>query len=264
MDVRVCACWCCIDAYTRVGNYKFRKKDNIYRTAFTGGCHDCGNARSSTAHRSPHKRLASSDGKQHRATWYRRGRNCSKQPSKTHHYPDWWQNKKQIKLVQLPTSWKCEKGAYLSSLTIVRLSMSITSGVTPVTVAAHAGWSNLGAGSRPEPSVQVSWQQVGTVAALEVALATRCPDVADIAACDTLLDELVLLWCLQGDGVHAVSAADVSCVQPADLQVASWCMLPTEEVWVSNTTGVSVVGVTDTYSLSRWELVYLFEWKGHF
>lgn len=71
---------------------------------------------------------------------------------------------------------------------------------------------------RPEPTEQVLRLQIGAaLAALEVAQATRCPDVRHIVRLDQAEDEVVLLLRLQGDQVHAVLAAQVARVQPVDL-----------------------------------------------
>lgn len=83
--------------------------------------------------------------------------------------------------------------SYLGSFAVVGLGLSVAAGVGPVAGVALRGGPDLSAGTRPEPAVHVGRLQVGPVTACEVALATRRPDVAHVTACDTLLDELILL-----------------------------------------------------------------------
>lgn len=133
----------------------------------------------------------------------------------------------------------------LSRLAIVRLRLSVSSGVAPVTVVALTGRADLGATSGPEPSVLVRGLQVGTVAARKVALPAGGPDVTDVSAGDALLDELVLLRRLEGHGVHAVPAADVPRVQPVDLQAARRRVFPREEVRMGDPASIAVCGMAD-------------------
>lgn len=130
--------------------------------------------------------------------------------------------------------------SHLSGFPIIRLRLSVSSGVAPVSGVPLRRRSNLGAGTRPEPSVDVGRLEIGPVASCEVALPTGRPDVADVASGNPLLDELVFLGRLQGDGVHAVSAADVPGIEPVDLQVPGRLMLPAEEVGVGDASGVAV------------------------
>ena len=65
----------------------------------------------------------------------------------------------------------------LGGLTVVGLRLVEAAGAGPVAGVALAGGADLGAGAGPEPSVHVGGLQVGTVAAVEVALAARGPDV---------------------------------------------------------------------------------------
>jgi hypothetical protein len=68
----------------------------------------------------------------------------------------------------------------------------------------------------------------------------------DSTAGDALLDELVLLGSLEGDGVHAVAAADVAGVQPVNLQALGRGVLPAEEVVVVHAARVPEGGVPHT------------------
>lgn len=85
----------------------------------------------------------------------------------------------------------------LGGLSVIRLRLSVSSGVAPVSVVTLTRGSDLGAGSRPEPSVLVRGLQVGTIASGKVALPARGPDVTHVSAANPLLDELVLLRGLQ-------------------------------------------------------------------
>lgn len=99
--------------------------------------------------------------------------------------------------------------AYLRRFSVIRLRLSESSGVTPVSRVPLRGRTDFGSGSGPEPAVDVLGLEIRSVATGEVALPARGPDVPDVAPGYPLLDELVLLGRLQGDGVHAVSPADV-------------------------------------------------------
>lgn len=81
----------------------------------------------------------------------------------------------------------------MSGFAVVGLRLSVAAGVGPVAGVALRGGADLGAGTRPEPPVHVGGLQVGTVTSGKVTLATRSPDETHVAACDPLLDELVLL-----------------------------------------------------------------------
>lgn len=118
----------------------------------------------------------------------------------------------------------------LRRLAIIGLGLIVATGLRPIASVALRGGSNFATRSRPEPAVLVWWLQIGPVAACKVALATRGPDVAHIAAGNALLHEIILLRRLQRHGVHAVATANVACIQPVHLEAARWRMLPTEEV----------------------------------
>lgn len=74
-----------------------------------------------------------------------------------------------------------KKTLYLCGFTVVRLGSSVASGVAPVTGVALVRGPDLGAGSRPEPSVGVLRLEIRSVTAVEVALASRGPDVPYVA-----------------------------------------------------------------------------------
>jgi len=118
----------------------------------------------------------------------------------------------------------------LRGFPVVRLSLAVAASGAPVTGVPLGGRSDLGSGSGPEPSVDVSGLQVGPVAAVEVALPSRSPDVLHVSSDDPLLDEFIFLWGFQADGIHAMSPADVPGVEPVDFQGASGSVFPTEEV----------------------------------
>lgn len=120
----------------------------------------------------------------------------------------------------------------LRRLAIIGLGLIVATGLRPIASVALRGGSNFATRSRPEPTVLVWWLQIGPVAASKVALATRGPNVAHIAAGNALLHEIILLWRLQRHGVHAVATANVACIQPVHLEAARRRMLPAEEVRV--------------------------------
>lgn len=120
----------------------------------------------------------------------------------------------------------------LRRLTIIGLWLIVAAGLRPIASVALRGGSDLATRSRPEPAVLIWRLQIRPVAAGEVALATRCPYVAHIAACDALLHEIILLRRLQRHGVHAVATANVTRIQPVHLEAARRRMLPAEEVRV--------------------------------
>lgn len=121
------------------------------------------------------------------------------------------------------------------------------SGITPISRVPLRRGSNLGTGPGPEPPVDVRGLEIGPVASSKVALPARSPDVAHVASRYPLLNEFVLLRRLQGDGVHAMSAADVTRVEPVDLETPRRPVFPTEEVRVRDAAGVSVVCVAYSY-----------------
>jgi len=118
----------------------------------------------------------------------------------------------------------------LGGLPIVGLWLLVSTRCRPVAGVPLRGGSNLGPRSRPEPTVLIGGLQIGPVAAGEVALPARGPDVSHIAPGDPLLHKVILLRRLQRNGVHAVPTADVPRIQPIHLQTASGSMLPAEEV----------------------------------
>uniref|UniRef100_A0A8D9BSQ0 Uncharacterized protein n=1 Tax=Cacopsylla melanoneura TaxID=428564 RepID=A0A8D9BSQ0_9HEMI len=104
----------------------------------------------------------------------------------------------------------------LSSLSVVRLSLSKTTSGGPVPCVSLSSGSNLGTTAGPEPSVHIGGLQVGSVATVEVTFAARGPDVTHVASSQPLLDELVLLRGFQTDGIHTMASTDVSSIQPVD------------------------------------------------
>ena len=51
---------------------------------------------------------------------------------------------------------------------------------------------------------------------VEVTQASRCPDVRNVIFLNQLEDEIIFFLSFDGDGIHAVLAADVTCFQPID------------------------------------------------
>lgn len=81
----------------------------------------------------------------------------------------------------------------LSGLTVIGLCLIVSTSVAPVTGVALAGRTDLGTGSGPEPSVLIWWLQIGSVTSGKVAFASRCPDISNATARDSLFDEFVFL-----------------------------------------------------------------------
>lgn len=126
-------------------------------------------------------------------------------------------------------------------LGVVWLRDLLMSGLRPRVVSPSdwvaVGWLDLLAVGGPEPSVEVLWKQVFAAFAtcfgrekvyhlfereekarltVEIAQATRGPDVWNVVLLDQLEDEVVLFLGLDGDGVHAVLAANVTSLEPVD------------------------------------------------
>lgn len=118
----------------------------------------------------------------------------------------------------------------LGSLAVIRLRLVVAARVRPVAGVALRCGSNLAARAGPEPAVLIGRLQIGPIAASEIALSARCPDVTHIATRDALLHKVILLGRLQRDGIHAVPPANVARIQPVHLQAACRRMLPAEEV----------------------------------
>jgi len=109
--------------------------------------------------------------------------------------------------------------ASLAELTVVGLGSSTTTIARPVSVpslAAIGGWDS-GRGTRPEPSVDNGRLEIRTVTSIEVAFATRGPDVFDIAFLNLALDELGLFLGLETYQILAMFSADVPCIKPISL-----------------------------------------------
>lgn len=136
---------------------------------------------------------------------------------------------------------------YLSRLTVVRLLLAVSAGVAPVASVALRGRSNLDARAGPEPAVLVRGLQIRTIASGKVTLAPRRPDVANVTTGDALLDELVLLGRLHRDGIHAVSSADVTGIEPVNLQAAGRRVFPAEEVRMRYSAGITVRRMSYTW-----------------
>jgi len=83
----------------------------------------------------------------------------------------------------------------LGRLPVVGLRLVESAGRRPVTGVALVGGADLGAGSGPEPSVHVGGLQIGTVAAVEVALAARSPDVPASRDEITKISKIVTKYC---------------------------------------------------------------------
>lgn len=135
----------------------------------------------------------------------------------------------------------------LGSLTVIGLSLSVSTGVTPIAGVTLAGRSNFSTRPGPEPSVLVGWLQIGTITTGEITLAARRPNETNTRSGNSLLDEFILLWRLQGDGIHTMSSANVTGIQPIDLERTSRSMLPTEEIRMCYAAGISVGWMSDSY-----------------
>ena len=105
---------------------------------------------------------------------------------------------------------------------VLALELGLVAGEGPGLVGpagrGGVGGGHLHAGAGPEPAVDRRRLQVLTVASLEVAEAAGGPDVGQVVLLQEVADHLLLGGRLQGDQVHAVLAADVTSVQPINLQ----------------------------------------------
>lgn len=134
----------------------------------------------------------------------------------------------------------------LSSFSVVGLGLAETAGGTPVPGISLCGRSDFNSGAGPEPSVDVWWLKISTFASGEVTFTTGCPDVLDTTSSYPLLDKFVFLGRLEGNGVHAVPAADVSCVKPVNFKATRRPVFPAEEVRMCYTSGIPVRRVSYT------------------
>jgi len=118
--------------------------------------------------------------------------------------------------------------ASLAEFTVVGLGCSATTTARPSTspsLGGVGGWDSC-RGTRPEPSVDNGRLKIGTVTAIKVALATRGPDVLDIAFLDLAVDELGLILGLETHQILTMLSADVPCIKPVPLVRCSWPVLP--------------------------------------
>lgn len=109
--------------------------------------------------------------------------------------------------------------ASLAELTVIGLGCTTTTSARPVTSPSlgAVGGCDSGRGSRPEPSVDKGRLKIRTVTSIEVALATRGPDVFDIALCNLTVYKLCFILSLETHQILTMFSADVSCVQPVPL-----------------------------------------------
>lgn len=70
----------------------------------------------------------------------------------------------------------------LCSFAVVWLWLTVSSGVAPVSRVTLSRRPDLGARSGPEPSVNVLRLKVGSVAAVEVALTARGPNISHVSS----------------------------------------------------------------------------------
>ena len=82
-------------------------------------------------------------------------------------------------------------GPGFPELSVVGLGLLVSSGPGPVASPAEGGvgGGNSSGGPGPEPPVDNGGLEVGPVAAVEVTLAPRSPNVLDVAGLDLLVDE---------------------------------------------------------------------------
>jgi len=135
---------------------------------------------------------------------------------------------------------------------VVGLWAAITTSVGPVTESTLIGRWDLSFGARPEPPVDDGWLQISAVASVKVAFATASPDELDTIASQLLLDEFVLLQSLETDGVHAVTTANVTGIEPVDFQRSGGRVKPAEEVVVSIAQRIGPQSVLDTLGAGFW------------
>lgn len=70
----------------------------------------------------------------------------------------------------------------LCSFAVVWLWLTVSSSVAPVSGVTLACRTDLGARSGPEPSVNILGLKICSVAAVEVALTARCPNVSHVSS----------------------------------------------------------------------------------
>lgn len=104
---------------------------------------------------------------------------------------------------------------------VIRLSAGRAepSGSGPVVKARRAvGRTQSRLIGRPEPAIDIFWEEVRTVTTIEVTEPPRGPEIWHISI-DEALNPVVLLSGLEGNQVHAPLPAIVSCVEPVPLGV---------------------------------------------
>lgn len=122
-----------------------------------------------------------------------------------------------------------------TKLTIIGLTQASTSCVGPFTTPTGvlAFNRNTSIGTRPEPSVDIDGLQVGSVTSIEIALATRGPDVFNIALLNAVNHKFGFIFGFYAHKILTVLPADVSGIKPIPLVVLGGSMYPREEVVMS-------------------------------
>lgn len=175
--------------------------------------------------------------------------------------------------LKVKNGWKSNwVTAYLSGLSVVWLSLVVSSGITPIASVSLGGWADLNTWSTPEPSVLIWWLQIWinftsvrwflfvnillrtwSVASSKVTFSAWSPNISNIATGDSLLDEFVFLWGFERYGIHAMTSANISGIEPVDLQAFRRLMFPTEEVRMSDSAGITICGMS--YTVRAWSRV---------
>lgn len=135
---------------------------------------------------------------------------------------------------------------YLSNLPIVWLSPSKSTRMTPVPICPIIAWPNPCPASTPKPPIDQVRLQIWPVAAVEVALPPTGPNIAYPSAGDPLFHKVILRRGLDAHGVHTVTTANVSCVEPVHLEVPGGAVLPRKEVVVNHAARVPPAGMLHT------------------
>lgn len=80
----------------------------------------------------------------------------------------------------------------LNGLTIVRLWLANAAAFGPIILVTFVGRCELLQLGGPEPAIDMKGLQIGPITALEIAKATRGPDVLHLVLNDAALDKLIL------------------------------------------------------------------------
>jgi len=108
----------------------------------------------------------------------------------------------------------------LNLFSVVRLRSrgAETSSAGPVMEGGTIGWTETSLVGRPEPPVDVLWEEVGAVATIKVTETTGGPEVRNVAI-DESLHPIVFLLGFERHKIHATLPAVVPGVEPIPLGI---------------------------------------------